>query len=89
MIFPRKHRNVVERTIADHREREMNLAEVKAEMATLLDEVEADRRDVRDVYAHLHMRIKEMRAEQSVVPDELKRLAKQLEDECCAQSQGR
>ena len=67
----------------------MELAEVKAEVATMLDDVEEDRRDVREVYAHLQNRIKEMKAQQSAVPDELKRLAKQLEDECCAQSQGR
>lgn len=67
----------------------MGLTELKAEMATMLDDVEEDRRDVREVYAHLHHRIKELKAQHEIVPDELKRLAKQLEDECCAQSQGR
>lgn len=67
----------------------MELAELKAEMATMLDDVEEERRDFREVYVHLHNRIKEMKAMETTVPDELRRLAKQLEDECCAQSQGR
>jgi len=67
----------------------MELTELKAEMATMLDDVEEDRRDVREVYAHLRNRISELKAEQGTVPDEMVKLAKQLEDECCAASQGR
>ena len=67
----------------------MELTALKAELATLLDDVEEDRRDVREVYMHLKNRMKELKAANAVIPDELKRLAKQLEDECCAQSQGR
>lgn len=67
----------------------MELTTLKAEMATLLDDVEEDRKDVREVYLHLQNRMKEFMATEGGIPDELKRLAKQLEDECCAQSQGR
>ena len=67
----------------------MELTALKAEMATLLDDVEEDRRDVREVYVHLQKRMKDFKAMEGGIPDELKRLAKQLEDECCAQSQGR
>ncbi len=67
----------------------MEFTELKAEMALLLDEMEEDTRDVREVYAHLHRRLNEMRAMQLPVPDDLKRLEKQFEDEFCAQSQGR
>lgn len=67
----------------------VNAAELKVEMAELLNEVEEDERDVREVYAHLKSRLSEMSAASQSVPDDIWRLAKQLEDECCAQSQGR
>jgi len=67
----------------------MELTELKAEMALLMEEVEEDTRDVREVYAHLQRRMNELKAMHLPVPDDLKRLEKQLEDEFCAQSQGR
>ncbi|MGI9407104.1 MAG: hypothetical protein ACR2O4_12100 [Hyphomicrobiaceae bacterium] len=67
----------------------MELEAFKVEMAGLLNEMDEDTKDVREVYAHLHRQLNEMRAMQMPVPDDLKRLEKQLEYEFCAQSQGR
>lgn len=67
----------------------MELTELQAEIAVLLDEMDEDTKDVQEVYAHLHRRLNEMRAMQLPVPDDLRRLEKQLEAEFCAESQGR
>ena len=67
----------------------MPLDELKAEIALLLNEMDEGAKDAGEVYAHLHRRLNEMRAMNLTVPDDLRRLEKQLEDEFCAESQGR
>ena len=67
----------------------MNLDELRAELSLLLSEMDNRPEDSRELYCAIHRRFKEVRALGVPMPDDLKRMERNLLQEFSAESLGR
>ncbi len=67
----------------------MDLDELQAEISLLLSQMEAQPEDCRELYIRLQEKLGELKAMGLPIPEDLKRLERQLEAEFLAASQGR
>ena len=67
----------------------MELDELQAEVSLLLSQMEDRPENNRELYVQIHRRLNEYRALGLPLPSDLVKVERKLEDDFCAESQGR
>ncbi|MBI1384111.1 MAG: hypothetical protein GC150_04295 [Rhizobiales bacterium] len=67
----------------------MDLKELEAEIANLLNDMDTPPEDAREIYARLHQKLNELRATGQPLPRDLLDLEEALMAAFCEESQGR
>ncbi len=67
----------------------MDLDELQTGTSNLLPEIDEAPKSRREFYGHVHRKLNEFRARGLPLPEDLLRIERTLEDDFCAESQGR
>lgn len=67
----------------------MQLDELQAEISLLLTQMEDQPENRRELYVQIHHKLNELRAMGLPLPGDLARVERELENDFCAESQGR